>query len=440
MLDVRPLQSSTFRHLAASYWVNQLGNWLGEIALAILVFDRTGSPLATATLFVSLRFLPALLAPLLTVRVEALPPRAVLGCLYMVEAVFFAGMAVLVHHFSLPALLGLCALDGTLAIVATALARAASATWLLNNGLLRQGNALMNLGTMACSAAGPALAGLAVAWKGASTALMIDAASFVVAAVIISSAPGLRLESDRGAGFSGRLQAGYAVLRDYAAVRRLLIAIAFVMMFASLPIPIEVVFAQKTLHAGARGYGFLLGAWGVGMIVGATGFAVATRMRLIRVLGAGTALTVVGYAGLAISPTLAIACAFSAVGGSGNGAAWVAAVTAIQERIPISTQGAVMAVLEGINQVMPAIGFAIGGAITAASSPRDAYAVSAAGVALMLVAVALRPIDRVRLSGVPQARGVAVDIGARLHQTDRNAYLMAQELLPATRTLSVSDR
>ena len=34
--------------LAAAYLVNELGNWLGEIALAILVFDQTGSPVATA--------------------------------------------------------------------------------------------------------------------------------------------------------------------------------------------------------------------------------------------------------------------------------------------------------------------------------------------------------------------------------------------------------
>jgi hypothetical protein len=445
MLETRPLRASTFRRLATSYWVNQLGNWLGEIALAILVFDRTGSPLATATLFVSLRFLPALLAPLLTVRLEALPPRTVLSCLYLMEAVFFAAMAAVAHHFSLPAILGLCALDGILAITATALSRGASATWLLNNGLLRQGNAIMNLGTMACSAAGPALAGIAVAWKGASTALVIDAASFAVAALIISGAGGLRLESDPEQGFSGRLRAGYAVLRDYTAVRRLLVAIAFVMMLASLPIPIEVVFAKQTLHAGDRGYGFLLGAWGVGMIVGGGVFAAAGQVRLMRVLGTGTALTILGYAGMAISPTLAVACAFCAIGGAGNGAAWVAAVTAVQERIPISTQGAVMAVLEGINQVMPAIGFVIGGAITAASTPRDAYAVSAAGVAIMVLAIALRPIDRARLSPVVhgpdavQTPAEAGDFRASVHRTDHNCALKTQELSQSARTFPVTD-
>jgi MFS family permease len=439
MLDVRPLRSSTFRHLAAGYWVNELGNWIGEIALAILVFDRTRSPLATATLFLALRFLPALLAPLLTVRVEALRPRVTLPCLYVLEGVFFAGLAFLADHFSLPAILCVSALDGMLAITAKALTRGISATWLIRRELLREGNAILNLGAMASMAAGPALGGAAVAWKGGSTALTVDAATFVVTAAIIATAPGLHLETDYEAGFKGRVRAGLDVLRAYAAVRRLLVAVAFVFLLGSIPIPIEVVFAKETLHAGDRGYGFLLGAWGVGMIVGGVGFAAFTEMRLIRLLGVSTVLALLGYAGLAISPTLEVACLFSALGGIGNGAGWIAAVTAVQERIPISTQSAVMSVLEGINQLMPAVGFIVGGAITAATSPRDAYAVSAIGVAVVVVAVAMRPIDRARLSPVVQDPEKLADISECVPEKDRNPSVNAQELMQTARTLPVTD-
>jgi MFS family permease len=439
VLNVRPLRSSTFRHLAVGYWINQFGNWIGEIALAILVFDRTHNPLATATLFLTLRFVPALLAPLLTIRVEVMPPRVVLPCLYALEAALFAGMAILARHFSLPAILGVSALDGMLAITATALTRSISANWLLKQGLLREGNAILNLGWIAGSATGPAIAGVAVAWKGASTALMLDGATFLATAVIIATASGLRIESDHEAGFSGRLRAGREVLRDYSAVRRLLVAVALVMLIASIPAPIEVVFAKQTLHAGDRGYGFLLGAWGVGMVAGGTAFAAFARMRLIRVLGVGTSLAVLAYAGLALSPTLDVACAFSALGGAGNGAAWIAVVTAVQERIPVSTLSAVMSVLETINQLMPAIGFIAGGAITAATSPRDAYAASAAGVALVVVFVALRPIDRAQLSPVVQDSDEAADTSQCIQQKDRNSSLNAQELVSTARTLPVTD-
>ena len=276
MLDMRPLRSSTFRHLAAAYWINDLGNWFGEIALAILVYDRTHSPLATATLFLALRFLPALLAPLLTVRVEVVPPRMSLPCLYVLEGGFFAGMAILAHHFSLPAILALSAIDGMLAITAKALTRGVSATWLLKRELLREGNAILNLGTMVSTAAGPALSGVAVAWKGPGTSLIVDAVTFVVTAGAIATARGMELETDHEAGFRGRIRAGARVLRDYTAVRRLLVGIAFVFLLGSIPVPIEVVFAKQTLHAGDRGYGFLIGAWGAGMVVGGRGLCGGT--------------------------------------------------------------------------------------------------------------------------------------------------------------------
>ena len=46
--SLRPLRLRGFRQLAGAYTVNELGNWIGEIALAVLVYDQTGSPLATA--------------------------------------------------------------------------------------------------------------------------------------------------------------------------------------------------------------------------------------------------------------------------------------------------------------------------------------------------------------------------------------------------------
>ena len=65
-----PLRLPGFRALVGTYVVNELGNWLGEIALAILVFDQTGSPVATAALFLAMQFLPAFLAPVLVSRLE----------------------------------------------------------------------------------------------------------------------------------------------------------------------------------------------------------------------------------------------------------------------------------------------------------------------------------------------------------------------------------
>jgi predicted MFS family arabinose efflux permease len=333
----------------------------------------------------------------------------------------------------------LAALDGALAVTAKALTRSASAAGLVKEGLLREGNGIMNLGAMASTACSPLIAGGLVAWKGAESALLVDSATFLVTALIVATATGIHVDSDHEAGFSGRMRNGLDVLRSRTAVRRLMVAIAFAMLLSAVPLPIEVVFAKQTLHAGDSGYGLLLGAWGLGMVIGAAVFTAVKQVRLISILAVGTLLTAAGYGGLAIAPTLALACVGSAIGGIGNGAAWIAAVTAVQERIPMETQSAVMSVLEGLNQVMPAIGFALGGVITAVVSPRAAYGVAAFGVAAVVLIAAVRPIDRVRLrrADAPETPGLQPADTAESPDFQQNPAVAAQESNAPSRTFDV---
>jgi hypothetical protein len=403
MLEKSPLRLTTFRHLAAAYTINELGNWIGAVALAILVFDRTGSALATAALFVGLRFVPALLAPLVTTRVEVLAVGRVLPAIYLAEAAIFAAIAWLAHRFSLPAVLVLAALDGILAITSQALTRSATVAALGPGERLRQGNAILNMGFTTAGAAGPAIAGLLVAAAGAGPALALDAISFVAVAVVVATARGLRIDTNLEGTSLGRLRAGLREVRHRPTVRRLLGGAAAALLFGAAVIPIEVVFAKRTLHAGDIGYGLLIAAWGAGMILGAAGFARASQVRLGVVVTAGMALIVGGYAGLAASPDLAIACAFSAVGGVGNGVWWIAVVTGVQQGIPAEVQSAVMAVLASVNQLMPALGFVMGGVVTALSSPRAAYGLAAGGVGVVLLVTLARPVREIDNRIAPEA-------------------------------------
>ena len=247
--------------------VNELGNWLGEIALAILVYDQTGSPMATAALFFGMHFAPALLGPPLVARLEAAPARRrAAGPLRGRGGWRLRSSPCSPTSFSLVVVLALATFDGSIASAARALTRAAASAVLAPAGQLREGNALLNVAFTVGAAGGPAIAGLVVAGAGVETALLADAASFLAVAVLLvvaraAAEPPPTPTSPRPTGRE-RLRSGLAYVRERPALRRLLGAQALAFIFFSLVIPIEVVFAKETLDAGDAGYGALLAELG----------------------------------------------------------------------------------------------------------------------------------------------------------------------------------
>src|SRR3954447_361307 len=183
------LRAPGFRRLAFSYTVNDLGDTFGLVALAVLVFDQTGSALGTTALFVAGRFVPAFLAPLLTARLDRAPPQSVLGALYAIEALVFAGLALLGTDFKLRAGLSAALIEGTLAITARGVSRGAIANTLEGEGALRAGNAIINGLFSASSVIGPVLGGVVTAPAGPPTRLAVEGANFALVPLVHPAAP-----------------------------------------------------------------------------------------------------------------------------------------------------------------------------------------------------------------------------------------------------------
>jgi MFS family permease len=371
-----------------SYGLNELGDWMGIVALSVLVFDRTGSALATSLLFLGTRFLPALLAPILVARVEQPPPRFALPVLYCGEAAAFGALALLAgQDFALPAVVALAAVDGTLALTGRALTRAVVAALLEPAGELRAGNAVLNVAFTGSAAIGPGIAGLVVAGFGVQSALLLDAASFYAIAWILLTAGSLpQAEPDPGL-VRDRVRAGLAYIRERATLRRLLVAQGAAFVFFAAVIPIEVIYVKDTLGSGDSGYGLLLASWGVGMVIGGIVFAAVRRTSLPVLLFFSTVAVGAGYLGLAAAQTLLAACLASVLGGAGNGVQWVSAISAVQELTAAEMQARVMSVLESVGAAMPGVGYLVGGLIASGGNPRTTFLVAGMGV-LAIVAVA----------------------------------------------------
>jgi MFS family permease len=415
-----PLKRPLFRRLLATYSINEMGDWMGIVALSVLVFELTNSPLATAGLFLGTRFLPAFIGPLLVTRVERLRPRVVLPLIYCVEVAAFGALALLATHFSLALVIVVATIDGTMALAGRSLTRAIVVALLEPTGELRQGNGMLNVAFTTGAAVGPALAGLVVAGIGVQAALYLNAASFYVVALIIVTAGALpRTEPEEG-GTWDRVKAGIAYLRDQAKLRRVLIAQALAFIFFSAVAPLEVIYAKETLGASDTGYGILLTTWGVGMVAGSLIFTRVQKTSLIVLLLLSTVTVGVSYLGMGIAPTLAVACAFSVLGGVGNGVEWVSAISAVQELTESGMQARIMAVLESVASAMPGVGFALGGVLAAVASTRTTFAVSGFGV--LAIALLIIPLAR----NWHPSRDVAPDSGFPLDETDD----VVLELLP----------
>jgi MFS family permease len=133
-------------------------------------------------------------------------------------------------------------------------------------------------------------------------------------------------------------------------------------------------------------------------------FVAAQQIRIQIVLAAGTVAVGAAYLGLAVAPSLAVACAISAVGGVGNGVQWISVVHAVQELTAASMQARVLGLLEAIGAALPVVGFFAGGALTAAASPRAAYAVAGVGIVCVLALAVLW----LRSADWPERAGAAV--------------------------------
>lgn len=371
-----------------SYAVNEMGDWLGIIALSVLVFDRTDSAMATALLFLGTGVLPAVLTPVLVARMERPPPRFALPILYAGEAAAFCALALLAEHFSLAAIVVVATIDGALALTARTLTRAVSAAMLEPEGELRAGNAVLNIAFTGGAAVGPAIAGGVVAALGVQTALLLDAASFYAIGWILFTAGHLPQAGPEPGQLREQVRAGLGYIRRHTRLRRLLAAQAGAFVFFSAVIPIEVIFAKETLGAGDTGYGVMLGSWGGGMVVGSLIFARLRRASLPFLLFFSTLAVGAGYLGMAVAETLVVACIASVVGGAGNGVQWVSMMSAVQELTAQRMQARVIGTLEAIGAAMPGVGYVIGGLIATGYSPRATFLVAGFGVIAIVVIAA----------------------------------------------------
>lgn len=371
------------RRLALGRLISLTGGSAAYIALIAAVYNETGSAAwVSAALFAGVVG-TVLAAPFAGWLGDRYDRRVVMIAADLAAAVVSTAMALTGQPEALVVLLGLSA-------VAQSPFEPASAAAIPNLVApvdVPRANSLVAATGSAGYLVGPLLGGV-VLGLGASPATLfaIDAATFVVSAILIA---GLRGPFGRGAtGEHPGVLAGARVILDERALRLVvgagmasLVGIGIVHV-AAYPLSLE-------LDAGTEGYGAMTALVGGGGVLGAIVAARVLRAGPERVLVAAFAFQAVGLVLAGGAPAIAIALGGLAVAGAGGGIGDVATTTLMQSRSRDEVRSRVFAAQDGAAHVAYTVAALAGGLLVGLVSVRGAFACAAACAAVAAL-IALR--------------------------------------------------
>ncbi len=399
-----------FRWLFAAQVLSVVGDQFARVALAVLVFDRTGSA-GLAALAFALTYLPDLVGgPLLAGLADRLPRRRLMVFSDIARAVLVALMAIPGMSLWL-----LCVLLVAVQLLGSpfSAARAAMLAVILHGDRYIVGSALSNMTFQIAQLIGFGTGGLLVATVGPTRSLLVDAATFVVSALLIGYGVAerpVRHSSEEHGSQPKWWQSMTAGARLVWSDRRLraLITLACISGFYVTVEGLAVPYADG-LGGGPAAAGLLLAANPAGTVVGMLAITrwVAPPKRL-RWLGPMAVAACVPLLGCAAHPGLLATAALWALSGVFS-AFQVPANAAFMQAVPDAQRG------QAFGLAVTALQFAQGAGILIAGVAADRWSagtvVAGAGV-LGVLAATLAAIGWARAS-TPPAGGKRLRAGAR---------------------------
>ncbi|WP_344494382.1 MFS transporter [Nonomuraea monospora] len=380
-----------FRALWYGQGLSLLGDQLAQVALAVLVYDRTGSPLATAAVY-ALTYLPSIVGgPLLAGLADRFARRGVMLACDLLRAALVGVMAVPGVPFW-----ALCALVFLVVLLSApfSAARAALLPEVLDGDAYVIGSALQNMTNQAVQMIGFATGGALIAAMGPYRALALDAATFLGSALILvsgvrrrpasvgTSKPSMWSMTTSGA----RLVFGSRKLRT-------LVLFAWLCGFYILPEGIAAPYAAR-LATGDLPVpvitGLLMAAMPAGTVVGAFLFSrFVTPQRRLRLMGWMAMLSCAPLIVTAIRPPLAVVLAAWVLSGIG-GAYQLAANAAFVQYVPAERRAQAFGLVQSGLMAVQGIGILVGGFAAERLGPEPVVAL--AGIAGVISAAVLAMI------------------------------------------------
>jgi MFS family permease len=384
-----------FRALWLAYLVSVAGDQLALVAVTVLVYDRTRSPLLAALAY-SAGFLPWAIGGIALSRLaDKYSRRAVMVACDSARVVLVAVMAIPGVPLLVMVLLLACV---TLLDSPFRAARSAMLPDILTGDRYVIGTAAMQITNRIGRTAGFAVGGAVVAVVGTHDALLIDAGTFAVSALLVRLGVRSRPVHPRG-----RQQEHVPVVKRIFKDPRLrtVMLLGWMVPFYAVPEGVAAPYAHM-LHGGAATTGLVLASGPAGAIVGTLAFSRLVgperRLRWMAPMAVCTpAVLCLCFAAPPLAASLIIFAASTACSSY-----QLAANSAFVTAVPPSWRGQAYGLANGGINVGQSVWFAAAGAAASVVSP--AVVIGTSGLIGAVVAATLALAWR-RLPASPEAAG-----------------------------------
>jgi MFS family permease len=292
---VRALRYQNYRLFFSGQSVSLVGTWMTRIATSWLVYRLTHSAFLLGVAGFSLQIPILLLGPFAGVWVDRLDRHRTLvitQILSMIQSFWLAALA-LSGRITVTEIILLSLFQGAINAFDMPARQAFVVQMVEDRADLSNAIALNSSMVNGARLIGPSLAGIVIAAVGEGYCFLIDGFSYV--AVIVSL---LLMHITREQTHSRRtevlreLKEGWDYVSHFAPIRSILLLLGLVSLVGMPYTVLMPIFAGKVLHGGAHTLGFLMGAAGVGALIGA--LVLATRRSVVG-LGRVVAITSAGF-------------------------------------------------------------------------------------------------------------------------------------------------
>ena len=375
--------ASGFRLLFFATLGSSLGTLLATVALVVDVKDRTDSgPWVGALMFVE--FLPAVAVGLFFgPYLDRLPRRGVMVVSDLVRAAVFCTLPFASSAGTIVALAGIAGFT-------TGFFRPAVYAGLPNlvtEDELPRANSLIQTSENVSWTLAPVIGGALVAASGPDTAYWVNAASFLISALLLMRIPRDKLHGALAVsrGYLRDLGDGFQRVVRTRPLLTVLIVWTIALGGAAASNTAQVFLAKDTFSAGDFGYGLIFGCIGLGLAIGSFGAGTWVERRSVgSVYAVSILLQAVGVGAAAVMPNVWAALPCFVLSGIGNGTAVVCNSLLVQRGASDEIRGRVFTVIMSVNYAVYGISVLAAGPLTDAFGARWVY--GAVGAVLLVAA------------------------------------------------------